>query len=85
MSFSDRTFSATDGFAVTASDATVFSPPAVGLYVGATGNVTVTTAAGSTVTFPSVPAGAILPVQCRQVRATGTTASSIVALTHPPR
>lgn len=67
--------------AVTKSDATVFSPPAVGLYVGGTGDVTVRMAGGqNNITFSAVPAGTFLPVSVDQVRSTGTTATLIVRL-----
>jgi len=50
------------------------------LYVGGTGDVSVITTGGSTITFSAVPAGTILPVRCRQVKSTGTTATFIDAL-----
>lgn len=65
--------------AVTPSDSTILKSVR-GLYVGGAGNVAVTMPDGSTATFQSVPAGAILPVQATQVKATGTTATNIVAL-----
>lgn len=53
---------------------------AVALYVAGTGDVTVVTEQGDTVTFTDVPAGSILPIRVRQVRATGTDATGIVGL-----
>lgn len=55
--------------------------PARGLYVGVGGNVAVI-AGGDTaaVTLVGVNAGTILPIRVRRVLATGTTATSIVAL-----
>jgi hypothetical protein len=53
--------------------------PARSLYVGGAGNLVVDTAEGQTVTFTGVPAGFILPVSVRRVRATST-ATNIVAL-----
>lgn len=51
------------------------------LYVGVTGDVSVIMAGdGATVVFPAVPAGTVLPIRVSRVRATGTTASSIVAV-----
>lgn len=50
------------------------------LYVGGAGNVKVLTAGGSEVTFTGVQAGTFMPVQVKRVFATGTTATSIVAL-----
>jgi hypothetical protein len=67
-----------DAASVTTSDTTVFSPSIV--YVGVTGNVRVTTAQGTDVTFNALPAGAVLPVQVIKVWATNTTASSIVRI-----
>ena len=67
-----------DAEAVTPSNSTFLN--ANGLYVGTTGNVAVVTAGGTTVTFTTVPAGFFIPLRIVQVRATGTTASNIVAL-----
>lgn len=50
------------------------------LYVGGTGNVSVVTETGQTVTFTSFPAGAYLWLRVVKVRATGTTATNIVGL-----
>lgn len=51
------------------------------LYVGGAGNVTLrTNDDDADVLFTAVPAGSILPVRVRYVRATGTTATAIVAL-----
>lgn len=64
---------------VTPSDSTVFDTP-VTLYVGGSGNLTVTDTSGAQVTFSSVPSGQILPLYVLSVRATGTTATNIVGL-----
>ena len=67
--------------AVTLSDSTVLTPTPRALYIGVGGDVVVTMAAdGSDVTFKNVPTGTKLPVRVSMVKATGTTASSIVAL-----
>lgn len=50
------------------------------LYIGGAGNLKVDTIGGDTVTFNSVLAGSFIPVQVTRVYATGTTATSIVAL-----
>lgn len=50
------------------------------LYVGVEGNVRVLTIGGDTVTFTGVQGGTFVPVQVLRVFATGTTATSIVAL-----
>lgn len=66
--------------AVSLSDTVDLTCTARALYVGTTGDVTLITAGGDTVTFPTVPAGAILPVLTTRVKSTLTTASNIVAL-----
>jgi len=50
------------------------------LYVGVAGNVAIVSTGGDTVTFVGVLAGSILPVRCRQVKSTGTTATNIIGL-----
>ncbi len=62
--------------AVTKSDTATFSTTR-NVYVGVTGDVTVTMATGSIVTFPNVPVGTHL-WQVNQIRSTGTTASGFV-------
>ena len=63
------------------SDSTVLNPVPRALYIGSGGDVVVTMAAdGTDVTFSNVPTGTKLPVRVSKVKATGTTASSIVAL-----
>ena len=69
-----------DGFAITPSDVTPFGVMARQLFVGGSGNVTLITAAGTTLTLTGVLAGALLPIKCSQVKATGTTATSLVGL-----
>lgn len=49
-----------------------------GIYVGVSGDVVITTAAGNDVTFTSVPAGAIIPLACRGVKTASTTATNMV-------
>lgn len=71
---------------VTPSDVTLI-PPTRALYVGSGGNLTVLMANANadtggdiaSVTFSNVVAG-ILPIQVIKVLATGTTASSVLAL-----
>ena len=50
------------------------------LYVVGAGNLTVDTVGGDTVTFTGILGGSFIPVQVTRVYATGTTATSIVAL-----
>lgn len=66
--------------AVTPSDTVALPVTASRLYVGSAGALTVITAAGQTVAFAAVPAGTTIDLQVTQVKATGTVASSIVAL-----
>jgi hypothetical protein len=66
--------------AVTPDDNTDLATSARALWVGTGGNVALVTVGGETVTITSVPSGSILPVRCSRVKATGTTATGIVAL-----
>lgn len=50
------------------------------LYVGGAGDVAAVRQDGTAVVFSAVPAGSILPIRCRRVNATGTTATNIDAL-----
>lgn len=50
------------------------------IYVGTAGNVAAVRPDGTAVVFTGVPSGAILPIRCRRINATGTTASTIDAL-----
>ena len=70
--------SACDAFAITKSDTTVVNFDA--LYVGTTGDVAILTAKGSTTTFPTVPAGMIIPIKGTKVMSTNTTASGFVGM-----
>jgi len=49
------------------------------LYVGVAGDIKATMANGDVVTFTNVAVG-ILPISCKQVWSTGTTASGLIAL-----
>lgn len=66
-------------FAVTPDDGADLANVSRGLYVGGAGNVSVILADdNSPVTFVGVSAGTMLPVWVKRVRATGTTATSIL-------
>lgn len=65
--------------AVTPNDSADLSTAARALYVGTAGNISLVTTGGDTVTLSNVAAG-ILPIRVARVRATGTTASNIVAI-----
>lgn len=64
---------------VTPNDTTDLTIPARSLYIGGAGDVVVITGAGDA-TFKAAPAGFILEVAPIRVKATGTTATDIVAL-----
>lgn len=51
-----------------------------GIWVGSAGDLSVVMHNGQTVTFPGVLGGSLLPIAVTTVRATGTTATGIVAL-----
>ncbi len=73
-----------NGYAVTPSDANELPIYSRYLYVGGAGNVTAVLAGDSeatgAITFTAVPVGTVLPVRAKMVKATGTTATLIVAL-----
>ena len=62
------------------SSQTSMGNPGCYLYCGELGNISVVTIGGDIVTFYAVPAGTTLPIQVLTLRATGTTATNIVAL-----
>ena len=66
--------------AVTPDNSNDLAQVARALYVGTAGDLNVDLVDGSTVVFPSVLGGAILPVRVKRVRSSSTTASNIVAL-----
>ena len=66
--------------AVTPSDADTFANP-VSLYIGGSGNVSVLPGSGTTTpVVVAVLAGTVLPFTVLGVRATGTTATGLVAV-----
>ncbi len=67
-------------FAITPDDDDDLAETVRGLYVGAGGAVAIVDPAGGTTVFAGVPSGTVLPVRAHRVRATGTTATSIVGL-----
>ena len=76
---SDPTSPAVDYYAITPADSDLVRPVRA-LYVGVSGNITVTNPKGGSVLFSNVPAGSILPVSAIRVSATGTTATGIVGI-----
>lgn len=80
MSSLKNTFSIQNGAAVTPDNGVDLTDNARALYIGGTGAVKVTTVGGDDLTFTAVQAGSLLPVAVRRVWATGTTATTILAL-----
>lgn len=74
------THSADHAASITPSDSTDLSGQCTAIYVGGTGDVTVVTIGGETVTFKAVPVGTTLRVNCSKVKSTGTTATLLLAL-----
>jgi hypothetical protein len=70
---------ASDGTAVTPSDTVPFAVASKRLWVGGAGSVALITTRGTPLTYAAVPAGTYLYVRAVQVKATGTTATNIVA------
>ena len=66
--------------AVTPSDADELATVSRALYIGGAGNLVVVTYGGDTVTLVGATAGSIIPIRVKQVKATSTTATSIVSL-----
>lgn len=77
----DRVFAPSRNLvAVTPSDVTPLSTACKGIYVGTGGNITLRAMDDSAdVLLKNVPTGAILPIRLQYVKATGTTATDIVA------
>jgi hypothetical protein len=65
--------------AVTPSDSADLPTASKRLWVGGAGAVALVTVGGDTVTYAGVPAGTYLKVRAARVKATGTTATNIVA------
>jgi len=68
-----------DAVAVTPNDTTGLATPSSALMVTASGNIVAVMPTGSTVTF-NLTAGTIYPLMVKQIKATGTTATGIIAL-----
>ena len=66
--------------AVTPNDSTDLARTPRAVYVGGAGNLNVDMSDGTTILFANLTAGTILPVRVKRVRATSTTATSLVAL-----
>jgi hypothetical protein len=71
--------SARDARTVTAGASALVNGTTRALYVGTGGDITVTMAAGTSVTFADVPSGVVLPIQVTHVTAVSG-AADILAL-----
>ena len=68
-----------DAVVIVPSDSVNLATAAV-IYVGVGGNIKVTTAQGTAITFTGVVAGSVLPIQVIRVWSTGTTATNMVGI-----
>lgn len=76
----DATVSARRAATTATSDTTIFEEPTRAIYIGGAGNLKVDMVSGGTVTFNSLAAGTLLPIQVIRIYATGTTATNMVNL-----
>lgn len=70
----------THAASITTDNSNDLPTPAKAIYVGGAGDLTVTTGSGEDVVFKAVPVGTVLPVKIKRVKATGTTATLLLAL-----
>ena len=68
------------GEQVSPSDSIALTQVSRALYVGQGGDVSVVMADGASLLFEAVPGGTLLPIRVERVAASGTSATSIVAL-----
>jgi len=61
------------------NDSTVLTTPTRAIWVGVAGNIAVRMRGGNLVTFTGVPVG-LLPIQVDKILATGTTATTMLAI-----
>ena len=66
------------GFAITPSDSVNLTLPALGIYVGGTGDIALLTLHDEVLSFKSVQAGTVLPWAAKRINATGTTATFLI-------
>lgn len=67
--------------AVTPHDSNELTYYTRGLYIGVTGDVVVAMRGdGSSITFKNAQAGSVIPIRCKIVKSTGTTATNLVAI-----
>jgi hypothetical protein len=80
MSYPDNTSPASGAAAVTTPSDDSNIAPTRGVYVGTTGTLKVMMINGDVVTFSSIAAGVVHPLQIVRIYETGTNADNIVAL-----
>lgn len=68
-----------DGYAITPSNSVNLPQRVDAIYVGGAGDLVVQSEGGNNITFPSVPAGGLIPFSTQKVLAS-TTATSLVGL-----
>jgi hypothetical protein len=74
------TLPATRAEAVTKHDTNDFTYVSRGIYVGGAGDVAAVMVSGDVVIFSAVPAGTLLPLRCKRINSTNTTATLMVAI-----
>lgn len=79
-SVSNNSVTAYGGETVTPSDSNELPIYSRWVYVGGTGDVKATLTDGSAVVFKAVPVGTTLPISCKLIWSTGTSATLMVAL-----
>lgn len=67
-------------FLITPHDVNLLAISSRGIYIGGNGNITVVMVSGEEVTFVGCLAGSIIPIRCKQVKSTGTTASNLIGM-----
>lgn len=65
---------------ITPADGVALAAVPRAVYVGGAGSLSTVMLSGDSVTFAQMQAGMIYPLRLREVRATGTTASGLIAL-----
>jgi len=63
---------------LTLHDSTDFANEVQGIYVGGTGNLTVVMPDDSTVLISAIPVGTFLPIRCKRINTTDSTATLVV-------
>lgn len=68
------------GAAITPNDSTDLTVTSRAIYVGGGGDIALITKGGSTITLAGAAAGSVIPIRAVRIKATGTTATSLVAI-----